>query len=89
MRVDSKNSKPKFTEKCQIFHYTFLFDAYVQALERMYQQKNITVAAASEHEIERLRADSDSVEGFILEECEKVDGYREERTELYKRYSVF
>ncbi len=67
----------------------YLLMLAVQALERMYQQKNITVAAASEHEIERLRADSDSVEGFILEECEKVDGYREERTELYKRYSVF
>ena len=67
----------------------YLLMLAVQALERMYQQKNITVAAASEHEIERLRADSDTVEGFILEECEKVDGCREERTELYKRYSAY
>lgn len=67
----------------------YLLMLAVQALERMYAQKNITVASASEHEIERLRADSDTVEGFILEECEKVDGYREERTELYKRYSAF
>lgn len=67
----------------------YLLMLAVQALERMYQQKNITVAAASEHEIERLRADSDTVEGFILEECEKSDGCREERTELYKRYSEF
>lgn len=67
----------------------YLLMLAVQALERMYQQKNITVAAASEHEIERLRADSDTVEGFILEECEKVDGCRWERTELYKSYSAF
>jgi len=67
----------------------YLLMLAVQALERMYQQKNITVAAASEHEIERLRSDSDTVEGFILEECEKADGCREERTELYKRYSEF
>lgn len=67
----------------------YLLMLAVQALERMYQQKNITVASASEHEIERLRADSDTVEGFILEECEKVDGCRWERTELYKRYSAF
>lgn len=67
----------------------YLLMLAVQALERMYQQKNITVASASEHEIERLRADSDTVEGFILEECEKVDGCREERTELYKRYFAF
>ncbi len=67
----------------------YLLMLAVQALERMYQQENITVATASEHEIERLRADSDTVEGFILEECEKVDGCRTERTELYKEYSAF
>lgn len=67
----------------------YLLMLAVQALERMYQQKNITVAAASEHEIERLRADSDTVEGFILEECEKVDGCREERAEIYNRYSAY
>ena len=27
-RADSKNSNPKFTRERQIFHYTFLFDAY-------------------------------------------------------------
>ncbi|WP_207643463.1 hypothetical protein, partial [Enterocloster clostridioformis] len=26
---NSKNSNPKFTRERQIFHYTFLFDAYV------------------------------------------------------------
>lgn len=67
----------------------YLLMLAVQALERMYEQKNITVASASEHEIERLRADSDTVEGFILEECEKADGCRWERTELYKSYSAF
>lgn len=67
----------------------YLLMLAVQALERMYAQKNITVASASEHEIERLRADSDTVEGFILEECEKKDGCRWERTELYKSYSAF
>ncbi len=67
----------------------YLLMLAVQALERMYQQKNITVASASEHEIERLRADSDTVEGFILEECKKVGGCRWERTELYKSYSAF
>lgn len=67
----------------------YLLMLAVQALERMYEQKNITVASASEHEIERLRADSDTVEGFILEECEKEDGCRWERTELYKDYSDF
>lgn len=67
----------------------YLLMLAVQALERMYQQENITVATASEHEIERLRADSDTVEGFILEECEKVDGCRTERTELYKEYSSY
>ena len=67
----------------------YLLMLVVQALERMYQQKNITVAVASEREIERLRVDSDTVEGFILEECEKVNGFREERTELYKKYSAY
>lgn len=67
----------------------YLLMLAVQALERMYAQKNITVASASEHEIERLRADSDTVEGFILEECEKEDGCRWERAELYKDYSDF
>ena len=28
LRVNSKNSNPKFTGERQIFHYTFLFDAY-------------------------------------------------------------
>lgn len=28
LRVDTKNSNPKFTEKYQVFHYTFLFDTY-------------------------------------------------------------
>jgi hypothetical protein len=27
--VDTKNSNPKFTGKYQVFHYTFLFNAYV------------------------------------------------------------
>lgn len=67
----------------------YLLMLAIQALERMYQQENITIAAASEHEIERLRADSDTVEGFILEECEKVDGYRVERVELYKEYAAY
>ena len=67
----------------------YLLILAVQALERMYEQKNITVARASDREIERLRADSDTVEGFILEECEKVDGYREERTELYRKYAAY
>lgn len=26
--VDTKNSNPKFTGKYQVFHYTFLFNAY-------------------------------------------------------------
>lgn len=67
----------------------YLLMLAVQALERMYQQENITVAEASDREIERLRADSDTVEGFILEECEKVDGHREERTELFKKYAAY
>ncbi len=28
LRVDTKNSNPKFTGKYQVFHYTFLFNAY-------------------------------------------------------------
>lgn len=83
-----EHKDPDFFQKLEA-EKDYLLMLAVQALERMYQQKNITVAAASEHEIERLRADSDTVESFILEECEKVDGYREERTELYKRYSAF
>lgn len=31
MGGNSKNSNPKFTRERQIFHYTFLFDAYVSA----------------------------------------------------------
>lgn len=83
-----KHKDPNLFQKLET-EKDYLLMLAVQALERMYQQKNITVAAASEHEIERLRADSDTVEGFILEECEKVDGYREERTKLYKKYSVY
>lgn len=32
MGVDSKNSNPKFTGEGHIFHYTFLFDAYVPSI---------------------------------------------------------
>ncbi len=32
MGGNSKNSNPKFTRERQIFHYTFLFDAYVQTI---------------------------------------------------------
>jgi hypothetical protein len=30
--VDTKNSNPKFTGKYQVFHYTFLFNAYDNSL---------------------------------------------------------
>ena len=35
MGGNSKNSNPKFTRERQIFHYTFLFDAYVTNIPKM------------------------------------------------------
>lgn len=88
MNKVSKRKDPDLFSKL-VTEKDYLLMLAVQALERMYQQGTITIAAISEYEIERLRADSDTVEGFILEECEKADEYRMERTELYKRYSAF
>lgn len=88
MNKVSKHKDPDLFSKL-VTEKDYLLMLAVQALERMYQQGTITIAAASEHEIERLRADSDSVEAFLLEECEKEDGCRWERTELYKSYSEF
>jgi len=33
--VDTKNSNPKFTGKYQVFHYTFLFNAYINTKKDM------------------------------------------------------
>ena len=36
MGGNSKNSNPKFTRERQIFHYTFLFDAYITIADSQY-----------------------------------------------------
>ena len=37
---NSKNSNPKFTRERQIFHYTFLFDAYVAKTQILFCLSN-------------------------------------------------
>lgn len=86
-KVPEKKNPNLYQELVQEIDY--LLQLAVQAVERMYQQKIITVSKASEKAVLQLRADSDTVEAFLQEICSDNEKSRVERTELYKKYADF
>ena len=67
----------------------YLLQLVVKALERMYEQKIITISNASKKAVLQLRADSDTTEAFLQEFCVNIENGRIERTELYNTYNKF
>lgn len=67
----------------------YLLHLAVQALERMYKQRIITVSKASELAVLQLRADSDTTEAFLQEYCKEDVKGRIERTAIYNKYIAF
>lgn len=67
----------------------FFIWASVKALERLYQVGTITEPESSVEAVERLRCDSDTVEAFLKDECERVQEGREERSSLYTAYDTY
>lgn len=64
----------------------YLIQLSIQALERMYKNKTMTISTESEEAVAQLRMDSDTVQAFLVEMCTEEKGSRVERTEFYKDY---
>lgn len=64
----------------------YLIQLSIQALERMYENKTITISDESEEAVAQLRMDSDTVQAFIIEMCTEERGKRAERIEFYEDY---
>ena len=63
--------------------------AAVAALERMLLFGEIKESERSRQAVQQLRNDSDTVEAFLREICERDPRARVKRTDLWQRYSVF
>ena len=61
----------------------------VQALSRMYKRGTLAESRHSAEAVDRLRMDSDTVEAFLNDKCERVRGERVERGYLYQMYSDY
>lgn len=58
----------------------------IDALRRMYADGRIHESPASVEAVKALRCDSDTVEAFITEQCDRRKGERTERVDLFNRY---
>lgn len=67
----------------------YLLHLCMDALTRMYQAGHITESADSKEAIGRLRADSDTVEAFLVDGEHKVPGEKTERGQLFSAYSNY
>lgn len=67
----------------------YLLQISVEALERMYKNKLITVSKGSEIAVSQLWKDSDTVEAFLSEMCERCEESKIERGVLYKVYESY
>jgi len=61
----------------------------VTALERLYQNGQITESAGSIEAVKRLRCDSDTVEAFLTEKTVRVSEGRIKKLDLYRSYEAF
>lgn len=61
----------------------------VEALTRMYQRGTLAESPHSAEAVDRLRLDSDTVEAFLNDKCERRRGERIERGYLYQLYSDY
>lgn len=86
-KVPVKKNPNLFQELEQEIEY--LLRLAVQAVERMYQQGIITVADVSDRAVQQLWNDSDTVQAFLQELCDKDEKGRIERTELYDKYNEY
>ena len=61
----------------------------VTALERLYQNGQITESPGSIEAVKRLRCDSDTVEAFLTERIVKIPDGRIKKLDLYRSYEAF
>lgn len=61
----------------------------VQALERMYQNGQITESPGSIEAVKRLRCDSDTVEAYLTERIESDPEGRIKKADLYRDYETY
>ena len=61
----------------------------VQALERMYQNGQITESLGSIEAVKRLRCDSDTVEAYLMERIESDPEGRIKKADLYRDYETY
>ena len=75
MGGNSKNSNPKFTRERQIFHYTFLFDAYF--IPSLKKQEKITIK--KQEEVRRKQESARRKRESARKRQEETQLYRKER----------
>ena len=61
----------------------------VTALERLYQNGQITESSGSIEAVKRLRCDSDTVEAFLTEKTVRTSDGRIKKLDLYRSYEAF
>lgn len=61
----------------------------VDALQRMYKAGCITESKNSMAAVNQLRTDSDSVEAWLQESAERLEGAREDRAKCYAHYDIY
>ena len=70
-------------------HVDNLIYLSVAALERMYRRGTIAESVRSIDAVARLRCDSDTVEAFLTEKTDRVQGGKIKKSDLYRKYEEF
>ena len=86
-RVPEKKD-PYFFDKLSDEIDDFIYMS-VKALERLYENGEITESPGSVEAVKRLRCDSDTVEAFLTEKIVRSPDYKIKKADLYRDYEAY